>query len=105
MLVLKTTQKSLLTLHPEDIKHNPAVLDGAPKWSTSDESVVTLEVAEDGLSATVVATGVVGTAQVNVVADSRIGEEVNEIAEVLDVQVLPAEAVSLGISAGAPEEQ
>jgi len=49
--------------------------------------------------------GVVGTAQVNVVADSRIGEEVNEIAEVLDVQVLPAEAVSLGISAGAPEEQ
>jgi hypothetical protein len=104
MFLLTTVQKGKLTLDPRDVKNNPALLDGAAKWSVADESVAALEVAEDGLSAYVVAKGV-GTTQVNVVADARPGEEVREISGVLEVQVSPAEAVTLGIATGPAEDQ
>jgi len=105
MLLLTVTQKATLTLDPRDAKGNPAALDGAPVWSSSDEGVAVVEVSTDGLNAVVKAAGLVGTAQINVTADARLNEEVVPIVGVLDVTVQAGEAVSLGIATGTPEEQ
>jgi len=105
MLLLTVTQKCSLTLDPRDAKGNPAPLDGAPMWSSSDTSIVTVQTSQNGLAAEVVAVGVVGNAQVNVTADARIGPDVVSISGTLDVSVLAGEAVTLGISTGTPEEQ
>jgi len=104
MLLLTDTQKATLTLDPRDAKGKKAVLDGVPVWTVADETIATLVVSSDGLTADVVAVDV-GATQVNVTADARIGPEVKEIVGTLDVQVSGGEAVSLNISAGAPTEQ
>lgn len=104
MLLMTSTQQATLSLDPRDAKGHPAALDGVPVWSVADPAVATVTPAADGLSA-IVAGVAPGSTQVNVVADARIGPDVREIAGVLDVQIAPAEAVSLGISAGTPTEQ
>lgn len=105
MLVLTDTQKATLTLDPRTAKGAPARLDGVPQWSSSNPAVATIEPAADGLSAVVRATAT-GTTQINVVADADLdANEVRELTGVLDVEVKASEAVTLGISAGAPEEQ
>ena len=79
---------------------NPAKVDGAPVWSSSDETILKVTAAEDGMSASVEAVGPVGTAQVVVKADADLGEGVKEISGVLDVEVLASEAVAASLSAG-----
>jgi len=103
-LILQDTQKCALAIQPVDVKGRPARVDGVPQWAASDPAVATLEVAEDGLSATVVAL-VPGACQINVTADADLGEGVRSISGALDLQVDPSEAVALAISAGAPENQ
>lgn len=101
-LVLTDEQKVELALAPKTAAGNPATLDGAPAWSISDPAVADLVVAEDGLSAVVLAKAL-GSAQVSVVGDADLDEgEVREISGVLDIVVVAAEAASLGISAGTP---
>ncbi len=102
MLILTDEQKVALAIEPQTAAGNPAKVDGKPVWSVSDSNVITLTVAEDGLSAEAVSTGVLGTAQVTVVADADLGEGIRELNAVLDIEVKAAEAVSLGIKAGTP---
>jgi hypothetical protein len=101
-LVLTDVQKVSLKLKPVSAAGNPAAIDGSPKWSVSDDSVVTLVVAEDGLSADVVTTGKLGVAQVLVVADADLGEGVKELTGTLDLEVKASEAVNLNLEAGVP---
>lgn len=82
---------------------NPATIDGTPRWASSDEAVVTLRVAEDGLSAVAVSVGPLGMAQISVTADADLGEGVREITGILEIEVRAAEAVFVGITAGEPE--
>jgi len=105
MLLLTDSQKCALAITIVDKKGNAAKVDGVPSWSSSDESVATVTAAEDGLSASVVAAGPLGTAQINVTADADLGEGVKPIAGVLEVQVVGGETASVAISAGTPEEQ
>lgn len=105
MLVLTDVQKVALAIAPKSAAGNPATVDGVPAWSSSDETVVTLTVAADGMSAEAVTTGKLGTAQVNVTADADLGEGLKEITGVLDVEVKASEAVSLDINAGAPVDK
>lgn len=105
MLVLTDVQKVSLSISPVSAAGNPASIDGVPTWSTSDDTVLTLEVAEDGLSAVAFTTGKLGTAQVSVVADADLGEGVKELTGVLDVEVKASEAVSLELNAGTPENK
>lgn len=102
MLVLTDVQKVALKIAPKSAAGNPAPVDGVPAWSTSDESVVSLVVAADGMNAEAVATGKVGVAQVNVSADADMGEGVKTITGVLDIEVKASEAVSLDVSADVP---
>ncbi len=104
-IILTTEQKITLAVAPKTASGNVATLDGPPTWTVSDEAVAELVVAEDGLSATVVAK-TAGAVQVTVTADADLdANETREIAGVLDILIVPAEAVTLGISAGIPEQK
>ena len=105
MLILTDVQKVALAIAPKSAAGNPALVDGTPAWSSSDETVLTLTVAPDGMSAEAVTTGKLGTAQVNVSADADLGDGTKTITGVLDVEVKASEAVSLDISAGAPTDK
>jgi hypothetical protein len=99
MTLLTNEQKVKLTLAPKTQLGNPAPIDGVPTWSVSDENIVTLDIAPDGLSAYVLSNQV-GLSQVNVVADADLGAGVREIASAIDFQVVNAEAFSLGLTTG-----
>ena len=105
MQVLTTTQEIDLTAAFNDSKGNPAAVDGIPVWSSSDESVVTVVAAADGLSAVAKAAGKIGTAQVSVNADAERDAGVRNIVGVLDFDVQAAEAVTALIATGTPREQ
>jgi hypothetical protein len=67
-------QMSIIARIDQSIKFAPGFLDaggnavtelgGVPQWNVSDANIATLEVAEDGMSATLTPTGVLGTVQV-----------------------------------------
>lgn len=103
MLILTDEQKCGLAVAFTTQAGNPATVDGVPAWSVSDATVLTLEVAPDGLSAVITTAGPLGTAQVSVSADADLGEGIETITGVLDVEVRAARAVTVGISAGTPE--
>jgi hypothetical protein len=103
--VLIDDQKVALSIAPVDAKGNPAAVDGAPAWASSDETVLTVAASADGLSATVTAVGKLGAAQISVTADADMGAGTVPIAGVLDVSVVAGQAVSLSISTGTPEAQ
>jgi hypothetical protein len=104
MLLLTDTQKVTLSIDPRNAKGNPAPVDGVPEWAVSNPGVGTITPSADGLSATFVAT-TGGDTQVSVTADADLGDGVRSLSATLDISVKPGEAVTLGITAGTPEEQ
>lgn len=82
---------------------NPAKVDGAPSWSSSDDNVASVSVAEDGV-ATVIAKNV-GQTQISVTADADRGEGVRTITRSALVEVVSGEAVDEVIEFGEPEAQ
>jgi len=101
-MFLKVTQKLPLFVAFVDALGNPATVDGAPSWAVSDESLATLDVAADGMSAMVNPIGPVGSFKVQVKADADLGEGVKEIIGEMDIDLMGGEAVSVNISAGEP---
>ena len=102
-MIITDTQKVNLTVSFQDAAGNPASVDGAPTWASSDTSIVTLDVAADGLSAFAVSAGPLGTSQVSAVADADLGGGVTNITGVMDIEVQASEAVQALVAAGAPE--
>jgi hypothetical protein len=102
-LILTDEQKVQLNVAFKTAAGNPARVDGTPAWSSSDETVITVVPSEDGLSATALASGALGVAQVVCEADADLGEGVRPITGTLDIEVRPAEAVSALVVAGVPE--
>ncbi len=100
MLILTDEQQCDLEI--EKVDGNPGKVDGLPQWSVSNPSVCSLNVSENGLKATVIATGI-GTTQVSVTVDADLGAGVRNVTGILDVTVQPAEVVSVGILAGTPQ--
>ena len=76
-----------------DAKKNPALVEGAPVWSSSDESILTVVAAADGLSAVVTPVGPLGTAQVKIEADADLGAGVTPVVTLGDVEVVAGTAV------------
>lgn len=105
MLTLTDSQQVDLTVAFADKAGNPASVDGAPVWTSSDETVLTVAAGADGLSAVATATGKLGTAQVTVTADADLGSGTTSIAGTLDVTVLAGQAVAAVVSAGAPTDK
>ncbi len=103
MLTLTDEQKCHLSIQPLTAAGNPAKVDGAPVWEASDPSILSLAVADDGLSADIATDGPLGTCQIKVTADADLGQGVRSITGVLDVEVIAAEAASLSVVARTPE--
>ncbi len=103
-MVIKLTneQQVSVTLNPRTDAGRTAKLDGVPAWTVvSGESTVTPST--DGLSALIVSSDNLGDTQILVKADADLGEGVEEISEILEVQVAGASAKNLGIVVGTPE--
>ncbi len=101
---LRDDQKVLLTIAPVDAKGKPALLDGAPVWASSDETVVVVVAASDGLSA--VASGVSpGTGRVVVTADADLGSGVTPLTGSLDFNITAGQATAITITAAPPASQ
>lgn len=105
MLVLTDIQKVGFTVSAVSAAGNPASLDGAPVWTCTDESLLTLEVSEDGLSCEALTTGKLGVAQVKVEADADLGEGITALFGVVDVQIVASQAVNLEVKPGVPSDK
>lgn len=88
-----------------DVKGNPAIVDGPPKWSSSDETVLSVVASEDGMSATITPVGPLGNAQVSVEADADLGEGTKPVISLVDVEVVGGQAVAGNVSLSLVESQ
>lgn len=100
-IVLKESQKVLVTLRPTTDEGKPAVVDGAPSWVVKSGDV-TMSVAADGLSATLFAGTVHGDSVIVITADSDLGTGVVTLTESITVTVDGDRAHNLGIFVGVP---
>jgi hypothetical protein len=95
----------LVLLSITDAQGRTARVDGVPVWTSSNEAVLRVTPAADGLSA-VVDTVDIGTARINVSADADLGTGVTPItgaSEDVNVSQGPSTvATSLGLNLGAP---
>ena len=101
---LSSIEKVSLMIQPVNAKGNPAPIDGVPVWTISDPTVATLTVADDGLTASLVAINP-GSVQITVQADADLGPGTKLITGTLDVTVTAAEAVAINIIPGVAELQ
>lgn len=105
LAILTDTQKASMTVKYESAAGNPAVVDGAPVWASSNAAILEVTASPDGMSAVARSVGPAGPAQVSVTADADMGEGTKEIVFVQDFEVKAGQAVTGGITVGAPEEQ
>lgn len=103
MFVLTDIQRVTLHFEVIDAAGNPAAIDGTPEWGSSDEAILTVAPADDGMSAMVTTVGPLGAAQIHVTADADLGEGVRPLTGILDFEVHGSEAVALNLLAGEPE--
>lgn len=103
-MFLKVTQSLPVSLSITDKKGNAAKVDGAPVWAVTDESLASLSVAEDGMSATLTPIGPIGSFSVQVKADADLGEGVKEIIGELAVELSAGDAEVIALSAGQPSD-
>lgn len=104
-LVIKTTEKVLLTAEPQDDNNVKRAVDGTISWASSDDSVVSLVVSADGFTATAVAVAS-GIATITAAADADLTDGVRLITGSFDIEVAmppPIEATKIVITAGTPE--
>ncbi len=102
---MTNSQQLTATIQPVDKKGQPAAVDGMPQWASSDETIVTVVPAQDGMSATVAAVGPLGSAKVSVTADADLGTGVAAIFGTLDVTITQGQAVGFKITTSDPTEQ
>lgn len=102
---MTNSQKATASIQPVDKKGQPAPIDGVPTWASSDETIVTVTPAADGLSAEVRAVGPLGTAKVTATGDADLGEGTKPIFGELDVTITQGEAVGFKMTLSDPVEQ
>ena len=104
-LKLTTTQKVPAFLEPVDKFGNPAEVENIV-WTSSDPSIIDFTFdTESKKSAWLVASGGTGSVQVTVTADATLGEGEKQLSAIVNIEVVPAEAVTLGVKFGTPEEK
>jgi len=101
-------QKIKLTAAPTSPSGNPAQVEpGSYNWLVSPfspEGVVTLEPIGDGSQCYVIPTGLgVGLVLVVCQADADMGAGIETVSGNFEIDVVPAKAASIGITASSPE--
>lgn len=102
---MTNSQQATASITPVDKKGQPASVDGIPVWASSDETIITVEPAVDGMSALVKAVGPLGSANVSVTADADLGTGVTSIFGTLAVTITQGQAVGITITLGEASEQ
>lgn len=85
-----------------DAKGNPALVDGAPVWTTDRSDIISITPAADGMLAVIAPVGPLGSAQVSVDADADLGAGVTSLVTLGTVEVIAGTAVAGSINFGAP---
>ncbi len=91
-------QKIVVRLKPASGRGKPVNIDGKPDWSQVDGDA-TMEVADDGMSATLISSDTPGVSNFLVAADADLGEGVTTITDTIELTVVDPQASSLGLSA------
>lgn len=99
---LTNEQKITATLNITTDSGKLAKVDGVPTWEVISGNS-TVEVAADGMSATLISSDDPGDTQFLIRADANLGEGVEEISDVIELSVTGASAKNLGVSLGTPE--
>jgi len=86
-----------------DAAGNPAAIDGAVTWDSSDVNVATVT-AESDMTALVKTVGPVGQVQVSATADVDLGAGVKELITPMDLTVAAGEAVAGTVEPVGPAE-
>jgi hypothetical protein len=81
---------------------NPATIDGLPLWASSNDTILMVVAAADGMSAVISAVGPDGQAQISVTADTNMGAGTVPIIGTLDINVVSGMAAIIGITPGIP---
>lgn len=104
MLTVKITneQQVVVTLNPKTDSGKPAKLDGIPTWEKTGDGLATIEVAPDGMSATLISADDPGITQFLVSGDADLGEGVEPISDTITLDVSSATAKNLGLTVGTP---
>lgn len=100
MFTLRSNEKVPLSIQPVDAKGNPAPIDGKAQWISSDETIVKLQIADDGLTCVAIAAERLGNARITVNADADLGDGIKTISGTFDIEVKAGEAVALNINSG-----
>lgn len=78
-----------------DAGGNPATVDGAVSWQSSDDNIVTVTVdSGDSTICRVIPVGSTGQVQVTATADADLGTGVRQLITVCDIAVVAGEAVA-----------
>lgn len=97
-----------VTLSIKNARGEDAPVDGAPVWASSDETVLSVAAAADGMSAVVNTVGP-GTARISVSADADVGggtETIHGVSEDVNVTVGPNSRASvMTLNLGAPVDK
>ncbi len=98
LMFQKVTEKKKFAIKITDKFGNEAKVDGAPVWAKTDESLVDIEVSEDGMSAVVTPKGPIGSVGVQVKADADLGEGVKDLLGQVDLDLVAGDAEVIAIS-------
>jgi hypothetical protein len=95
MYTLPVDHTVLMQVAYVDAKGNPATIDGAVSWESSDVSVLSVTVdPQDSTVCRATPVGSVGQVQVTATCDADLGEGVRNLITVCDIEVVGGEAVS-----------
>lgn len=98
-IVMRNDQEVSFTLSFADKFGNPVTeLGGVPAWSLSDDTLASLTVSEDGMSATVVPLGPKGSVLVNMLVDRDPDEDYEELAGQAEIAILSGKATVVRMS-------
>jgi len=90
---MQVNSYATLSIEWVDSHGNPAKVDGATEWASSDENIATVEVATGNpLIANVHSVGPVGPVQIQATADADLGEGKKTITATCDISVIAGEA-------------
>lgn len=99
-MIIKVGQQFTVSVDFKDARGNIAPVDGIPTWANDNESVLTMVVATDGLSAVISSPNGPGSGQISVSADADLGTGITTITGVLLVEVQPLEATVVELNPG-----
>ncbi len=102
---LKDGEKVTLAIDPRDVDGNPAAIDGAPAWTSSDTTliVVTPNPADaKQADAATVPGAPLGTVTISVSVDADLGAGVTTLAGTLDIEKVAGDATVVNVVPGTP---